>query len=226
MVIIGWLVITAVMQFYLYPVDSNYRTVAEGLDYYQSHQGYMGLDHGTKGAVFLISSLAPLLFLKLRQSFTARIGAFLGSISFLILSISFVIQAFTAEFVISILNNPDNRAIGELIYKWLFLEGGITNSTYLVANILMGAWVFLHSYELKGLGYKRLFLYGILVAMVHAVSSVFLILDVIYPNGAGEMLSDIATFLFIVWFMIYGFALDKRMKLKVDHLTDHESADI
>ena len=226
LVIIGWIVITAVMQFYLYPVESNYETVAEGLDYYQDHRGYMGLDHGTKGVVFLISSLAPLLFLKFSQSFKAKIGAFFGSISFLILSTSFFVQAFTAEYIISLLNNTGARTTGELIYIWIFLEGGITHSTYLIANILIGVWVILHSYELKKLGYNRLYPYGIIVAMMHILASVFFISQFIVPNDIGSQLTDIATFLFIVWFIIYGFVLDQRLKLHDTQLADNESVEV
>lgn len=213
-VIVGWIIITAIMQFFLYPVDTNYNSIGEALDYYQDHRGYIGLDHGTKGIVFLISSLVPLLFLKVRRDSSTIIGSFFGSISFIILSLSFLFQAFTAEFVIGMLNNTETRSMAEFVYNWMFLEGGITYSTYLVANIFVGAWVLIHSFELKKLGHTRFIYYGAVVGIIHIISSFLLMLKLIIPNEIGSTLSDIANFLFIVWFIIYGIKLDQKVNFK------------
>lgn len=211
-VIVGWLVITAIMQFVLYPVDSDVTSIGEALDYYQDHRGYIGLDHGTKGLVFLVSSLVPLLFLRFNRNFKAILGSFLGAIGLIILSISFLIQAFTAEFVIGMLNSSETRSMAEFVYNGVFLQGGITYSTYLISNILMGAWVMTHSFELKKPGHNRFFYYGMVVGIIHMISSFFLMLQLIIPNDIGSTLSDIATFFFIVWFIIYGIKLDQRVK--------------
>src|SRR5699024_10753508 len=62
-VIVGWIGITFIMQVVLYPVEVQDGSVFELLSYYVDHRGYIGLDHGTKGIVFLISSYVPLHFI-------------------------------------------------------------------------------------------------------------------------------------------------------------------
>src|SRR5699024_6054961 len=86
--------------------------------------------------------------------------------------------------------------------------------SYLIANMFVGAWVLIHSFAFKKLGHTRLFYYGMVVGILHIISSLFLMVKLIIPNEVGSTLSDIATFFFIVWFIIYGIKLDQKVKFK------------
>ena len=66
-VIAGWIGVTFLMQVVLYPVEVQDGSVLESLTYYVDHRGYIGLDHGTKGIIFLVSSYVPLHFLYLSR---------------------------------------------------------------------------------------------------------------------------------------------------------------
>src|SRR5699024_8703924 len=94
--IVGWIGITFLMQVVLYPVEVSDGSVFELLSYYVDHSAYIVLDHGTKSIVLLISSFDPLHFIYIHRQTEAFIGAIFGTLSMLILSLAFLVQAFTA----------------------------------------------------------------------------------------------------------------------------------
>lgn len=211
-IIVGWIGITFIMQVVLYPVEVQDGSVLEILSYYLDHRGYIGLDHGTKGIVFLISSYVPLHFLYLYRQTDAVIGAILGTLSMLILSLSFLVQAFTAEFLISMLEEPDTTSLAVFLYKGIFLEGALTDSVYIIANLLLACWILFHSRVFNRAGFHRFYVYGIIVSCIHLLASTFLFFQIFQPNELGDWLSESATFFFIVWFLWYGFRIDQMKR--------------
>src|SRR5699024_11729514 len=115
-------------------------SVFELLSYYVDHRGYIGLDHGTKGIVFLISSYVPLHFIYIHRQTEAFIGAIFVTLSMLILSLAFLVQAFTAEFLICMLENTETTSLAVFFYKQIFLEGALTSSDYMIVNLRLACW--------------------------------------------------------------------------------------
>lgn len=211
-VIVGWIGITFIMQVVLYPVEVQDGSVFELLSYYVDHRGYIGLDHGTKGIVFLISSYVPLHFIYIHRQTEAFIGAIFGTLSMLILSLAFLVQAFTAEFLIGMLENTETTSLAVFLYKGIFLEGALTDSVYIIVNLLLACWILFHSRILNRAGHHRLYIYGITVSLIHLLASLFLFSQIIHPNEVGDWLSESATFFFIVWFLWYGFRIDQMKR--------------
>src|SRR5699024_6153873 len=121
-VIAGWIGVTFLMQVVLYPVEVQDGSVLESLIYYVDHRGYIGLDHGTRGIIFLVSSYVPLHFLYLSRHPRALTGALFGALSLIILSLSFLMQAFTAEFLIGMVENPETASLAIFLYKGIFYK--------------------------------------------------------------------------------------------------------
>lgn len=216
-VIVGWIGVTFLMQVVLYPVEGQNSSVLESLAYYVDHRGYIGLDHGTKGIIFLVSSYVPLHFLYLCRQPRALIGALFGALSLIILSLSFLVQAFTAEFLIGMVEDPETASLAVFLYKGIFLQGALTDSVYIIANTLLACWVFLHSRLLKQAGYNRFYLYGLVVSVSHLLASGFLFIQIVLPNDWGDWISEAATFLFIAWFLWYALRMDK-IKRQINEL--------
>src|SRR5699024_2271009 len=127
-----------------------------------------------KGIVFLISSYVPLHFIYIHRQTEAFIGAIFGTLSMLILSLAFLVQAFTAEFLIGMLENTETTSLAVFLYKGIFLEGALTDSVYIIVRLLFVCWLLFHSRILHRAGHHRLYLYGITVRLIPLLASVFL----------------------------------------------------
>src|SRR5699024_11592105 len=69
-------------------------------------------------------------FLYIHRQTDAFIGAILGALGMLILSLAFLVQAFSAEFLISMLENTETTSLAVFLYKGIFLEGALRSEEH------------------------------------------------------------------------------------------------
>lgn len=177
-VIVIWMIVNLVFGL-LHPVtiEKGDSLAKIGIEYYSDFQGYLGFDHGSKGLVMIISILLPIgLFTYLkkdRESFLPQlIGLIAGCMGFLLYGLSLILQATAVEYAFSLYNSTNDlnaQSFAIYLYEWSMLEGGLSVSIYIIANILLGIWVITHSkvlyhrYALKKFGVFGYVVGGLLI---------------------------------------------------------------
>lgn len=119
----------------------------------------------------LLSISLPIgLFVYLKKfendSISNIIALIAGCLGFAFYSLSLMLQAATVEYTFKLYQSVDDeytREFATLLYEWSMLEGGLSVSIYILANILLAIWLILHSRGLyKYNSMKKLGVYGYL----------------------------------------------------------------
>lgn len=188
------------------------KTLAEaGIAYYSQFPGYLGADHGSKALIMLLSIALPIglfIYLKKLENFSLNntIGLIAGCIGFALYGLSLMLQATTVEYAFNLYNSSEDaytRQFATLLYEWSMLEGGLSVSIYIMANLLLATWLIVHSAGLNILGKtKKLsilgYITGILQILGYLLSWTFLM------QGKQNMhdINELVGLLFVIWILI------------------------
>lgn len=110
LIMLFWIFMSFIFQKLLFPPSKNNLTTYEALKYYTHLKGYYGLDHISKGIAYIACVLIPFNFffrfndIKKDNNYNNIISTLFLLLYFLVNGISLIIQGFTAEFTISLIN--------------------------------------------------------------------------------------------------------------------------
>ncbi|WP_143120384.1 hypothetical protein [Staphylococcus delphini] len=111
-------------------------------------KGYFGLDHVSKGMIYIVGLLIPLnVYFKLKNdndNIGNTVALLFGVIYFFVNGTSLIIQGITAEFTIHLIDKENVLGSHEFavnLFNWVLHYGGISFSTYIVVNICLTIWV-------------------------------------------------------------------------------------
>lgn len=183
-----WMIINSVFSIYNPVSLVNTESIAEaGIAYYSEFRGFLGLDHGSKSLVMLLSISLPIgLFVYLKEfknnSLSNLIALIAGCLGFAFYSLSLMLQAATVEYAFKLYQSVEDeytRKFATLLYEWSMLEGGLSVSIYILANVLLAVWAILHSISLYKYNFMRKlglfgYLTGGLLIIGHLISWYFL----------------------------------------------------
>ncbi|GIO25200.1 hypothetical protein [Oceanobacillus sp. J11TS1] len=212
--IVVWIIINIIFSI-SHPVDlMEERTSAEiGIAFYSEFPGYLGLDHGSKALIMLLSIALPVgLFVCIKPLKNFQLPNIIalvsGCLGFALYSLSLMLQAVTAEYVFQLYNANEDmyaRQFATLLYEWSMLEGGLSVSMYILSNILLAVWVLIHSaglFKLANMKKIRLIGYaaGGLLIVSYLVSWFFLM------QGKQNMhdINEFVGLFFILWILMIG----------------------
>lgn len=211
-IIVVWMVINIIFGM-LNPVTiSEGDSIAEiGVSYYSNFPGYLGLDHGSKALVMLISILLPIgLFMYLRKKkdfmLLNLIALIAGCLGFAFYGLSLMLQATAAEYAFHLYNSSNDvlaRSFSTFLYDWSMLEGGLSVSIYIIANLFLATWVIIHSRGLYILdSSKKLCVFGYFVGILQITG--FLISWFFLMQASQNMhdFNEAVGLLFMLWILI------------------------
>src|SRR5690625_4246780 len=149
-----------------------------GMSYYSNFPGYLGLDYGSKALVMLLSVSLPIglfMYLKKKKDFMLPnlIALIAGCLGFAFYGLSLMLQATAAEYAFNLYSSSDDvvaQSFSTFLYDWSMLEGGLSTSIYIIANLFLATWVIIHSrglYILKSS--KKFSVFGYIVGVLQIV---------------------------------------------------------
>src|SRR5699024_5439164 len=195
------------------------KSLAElGISYYSNFPGYVGFDHGSKALVMLISIALPIgLFRYLQKlhqfNLNNAIALVAGCLGFAFYGFSLMVQATTVEYAFKLFGSSNDayaQSFATLLYEWAMLEGGLSVSIYIIANILLAVWVIIHSAGLDRMGATKNFaLFGSIVGSLMIVG--YLVSWVFLMQGKQNMheINEAVGILFLVWILIISLKMIK-----------------
>ncbi|SFE02863.1 hypothetical protein SAMN05216238_107121 [Lentibacillus persicus] len=210
--IVAWMVINVIFGI-LNPVtlgegDSNAEI---GVSYYINFPGFLGLDHGSKALVMLTSVLLPIglfMYLKKKKDFMLLnlIALIAGCIGFAFYGASLMLQATAAEYAFNLYGSSDDvfaRSFSVFLYEWSMLEGGLSVSIYIIANLFLAAWVIIHSRGLHILDSSRkLSMFGYIVGFLQIIGYLISWFFLMQANQNMHDFNEGVGLLFMVWILI------------------------
>lgn len=219
-----WMIMNFVFQGFFFPTPKTDLSTCEILKYYTHIKGYYGLDHISKGILFVSCAIVPLTLFYWFKNFKTNYDHknIVSTVSlllfFLINGISLIIQGVTVEFAISVINTSnknDNHTFAINLFRWLIQNGGISFSTYIVCNFCFIIWVIFTNSMLKE--EKRLAKWMLksisCIKIVLVPLFIFSIFLVIYQNQLAQTLFTLIDFINLTVLIIIFF---KTSTLKLD----------
>lgn len=212
-IMVFWILMNFIFQGFLFPPSKNNLTTYEVLKYYTHIKGYYGLDHISKGIMYVSCAIIPLSlfyrFNKIKPNYDYKniTGTLFLLLFFLINGISLIIQGVTAEFAISIINNSNtnnSHTFAINLFRWMLQNGGISFSTYIMCNFCFIIWLFFTHSILKEVKKStewtlRIVSYIKSALVLFFLFSVFL---VIYQNQLAQTLFALIDFINLVVLII------------------------
>ncbi len=218
-VIAVWMIINIVFSL-SNPINMNEdNPLAEnGIAYYSAFPGYLGMDHGSKSLIMILSIAIPVgLFICFKniEYFRLRntIALISGCFGFALYGLSLMLQAVTVEYAFNLFNSSEDmysRQFATLLYDWSMLQGGLSVSIYIIANLLLAAWIILHSIGLsKFLHKKRVSVFGYFTGGLMIAG--YLIAWFFLMQGEQSMhnLNEIVGVLFMLWIFFVSMKMIK-----------------
>jgi hypothetical protein len=228
--VIGWIGITHVcliifwMGFHLlfgelhpFPIEEEVRLAQAGLAYYSNYPGLLGFDHGSKALIMILSIVLPIglfIYLKQRTNFQHQnlIGLIAGILGFSVYGLSLILQAVTVEYAFELYRSTADEVthtFAALLYEWAMLEGGLSVSMYIIANVCLGCWVIIHSYGLE-LKNKLLrwfsYIVGSFLIIGHLASWAFLM----RAEQNMHLINEAVGILFLVWLAVISMKMIRK----------------
>ncbi|MDH9060950.1 hypothetical protein PYL11_12060 [Staphylococcus epidermidis] len=170
-----WIPITYLYQVIFYDT-TNIKNTSEILQYYGIHKGYFGMDHGVKAIAYVGLSFFPILIMNKiisqKALFKHWIATFFGTVSFIIIGLSLMIQAFTAEKLVELYNNEtSNKDIYLKFFDFFITDGVLSYSMYIISYLIYCIWIILI--------YKNLKNYNKFSSILLSISAIMSILSVL-----------------------------------------------
>lgn len=201
---------------------SGISAIESGLDYYAGHP-VIGFDHGIKGLVFLASIMIPIglfwLLYKHKYPLDLNIMASVsGVLSFLVLSVSFILQGTLAEYSIHLYNSSANgdfaKHFAVYLFDWGVQQGGLSVSLYIVSNILAAIWILIHSMALKRAFNQKLILYvGLIYACLGLLAQLISFFYLMQGIQNIHNIDELVGFIEDLWLILIGILLLKRPQI-------------
>lgn len=222
--IIGWVGILHVMVLVVWmgvnivfglvnPVTINESdSLAEaGVAYYSNFPGYVGFDHGSKALVMFLSILLPVgLFMYVRKwqgvTLPNLIAFVTGCIGFALYGLSLMLQATAAEYAFHLYKTSNDafaQSFATFLYDWSMLEGGLSVSIYIIANLLLATWVIIHSRSLYVMGvFRTLSVFGYVVGMLQIIGYVLSWFFLMKAKQSMHDINEAIGLLFMLWILL------------------------
>ncbi|WP_100372279.1 hypothetical protein [Bacillus sp. FJAT-45037] len=179
------------------------------IEYWSQFPGYLGMDHGSKALLFLLSIMIPIglyAFIKKvdkQDALQNLVAMICGVLGFVIYSISFMLQATAVEYAIntySATTDESRQQSATMIMEWTMLEGGFSTSLYILSNFLLAVWLILHAKGLTHLGMSRRFV--LFSYVVGALNIIGYSMSWFYLMRGQQVMHDVTEavgLLFLVW---------------------------
>lgn len=216
-IIVAWVIVNVIFNLQ-YPATIQLdQTIAEaGISYYSNFPGYLGLDHGSKGLVMLLSIALPIglfIFLRKLSNFHLKnlIALIAGSLGFAFYGLSLIIQAATVEYAFKLFSSTKDiytKSFATLLYDWSMLEGGLSVSIYIVANLLLAIWIIIHSIGLwRLIDLKKLGIYGVIIGSLQIIG--YLISWFFLMRGEQNMhnFNEAVGLLMLIWILFISVSM-------------------
>lgn len=221
-VIIGWLIVSAIF-FAIFPLDEFVDTTLSdaeiGIAYWAEHRGLLGLDHGSKSLVLLLCPIIPVVLFHILKKIKAYqlynvIALVAGILSFFILSVSLMLQATAVEYAFKLYEQTENahsQHFAVHLYEWVMLEGGLSVSIYIIANLLLSVWVSIHSYGLMTFyGYNKLAILGFAYASLQVTTVFFTWYFLMRGLQIMHQVNNVIEILFHIWMFALSLQLIRQ----------------
>ncbi len=219
--IVGWVVFNILYSnfrpYIPVPFKSNFgpegASVAQGLLYDTHHFAVIGFDHGTKGLMFLISMIIPIALFSMLHKKNYQLGANLvalvsGTLSFFIMSVSFILQATLAEYSIHLFKVSHGlfqRDFAIYLFDWAIQQGGFSDSLYTIGNILLSVWLLIHSFAIRKIFDKRAIFYiGVAWAILTLITQATVFWYLIQGIDTVSFLAQAVVMIGPVWMLLVG----------------------
>lgn len=211
-ILVAWMIINIIFGF-LNPVTiSKSDSIAEiGIAYYSNFPGYLGLDHGSKALVMLLSVLLPIglfMHLKKKKDFMLLnlIALVTGCLGFAFYGLSLMLQATAVEYAFNLYNTSDDafsHAFSMFLYDWTMLKGGLSVSIYIIANLFLATWVIIHSYGIHIRNpAKKLCVFGYLVGTFQVIGFLTAWFFLMQANQNMHDVNEAVGLLFMIWILL------------------------
>lgn len=203
-------------------LDESKSVAENGVSYYSQFPGYLGFDHGSKALIMLLSIALPIgIFLSLRRNrkfmLLNLIALITGCLGFAFYGLSLMLQATAVEYAFNLYSSSDDmfaQSFAVFLYDWSMLEGGLSVSIYIIANLLLAVWLIIHS---RGLyivnSFKRFSVFGYIVGSLQIIG--FLIAWYFLMQAEQNMhdFNEGIGLLFMIWIFIISIKM-VRGKIK------------
>lgn len=219
-VLVGWMMVNVIFSMINPATIGEGQSLAEaGMAYYRQFPGYLGFDHGSKGLVMLLSIGLPIglfVYLKEQQYFILGnlIGLVAGCLGFLLYALSLMLQAATVEYAFSLYNSTTDasaQAFAHLLYDWSMLEGGLSVSMYILANICLAVWVMIHSRGVSIVHAKKGFMiFGYVVGLLHMIGYLVSWIFLMQGKQTVHDVNEVIGLLFMIWLFIISRQMIRR----------------
>lgn len=193
----------------------------QGISYYSEHRGLIGYDHGSKAlSMLLIISFPIFLYERFKRSrefsYLNMMALIAGTLSFFINAVSLMLQAATVEYAFKIYGLSDDSSVQSFatsLYDWAMLQGGLSVSLYIVANLLLSVWVMIHSYALKTFnGYHKIGMLGMFFGVIQIAETLASWAFLMAGKQNLHTVDEIVNFIFLIWlFVISTLLLQKKL---------------
>ena len=146
------------------------------VEYWSHAPSIIGFDHGIKGLFALFFGMVPYWLWRWtgkEDSPLAHIGLVAGILSGLVLGMSLDLQGVAMAFAArGYASNPHMAPVYTVLGNWAMMDGGLSVSLYVVADLFMATWLLSAGLLLRRAGHPWLGWIGVVMAAALAVSSV------------------------------------------------------
>ena len=226
-ILIIWMVIHLIFN-QLNPVAiTDKATMAQtGIAYYSRFPGLLGLDHGSKALVMLLSVLLPIgLYVHFKELKEFRlkntIALVAGCSGFILYGLSLMLQAVTVEYAFNLYRTSEDtvtHSFAVLLYEWAMLEGGLSVSLYILANLCLSCWVMIHSigfYTFDSL--KKIGIFGCIVGATQLFGYLVAWFFLMQAKQNMHDFNEAIGLLFTIWIAMISFQMIRgRITIKED----------
>lgn len=187
-----------------------------GIAYYSRFPGLLGLDHGSKALVMLLSVLLPIgLYVHFKELKEFRlkntIALVAGCSGFILYGLSLMLQAVTVEYAFNLYRTTEDtvtHSFAVLLYEWAMLEGGLSVSMYILANLCLSCWIIIHSLGLFSFNsFKKLGIFGCIVGAIQAFGYFVAWFFLMQAKQNMHNFNEVIGLLFTIWIAIISFQM-------------------
>lgn len=228
-VLVIWMAVNILFSLYNPVTFSTNDSMAEtGIAFYSNYPGYLGFDHGSKALVMLASIVLPIgiyMYLKKTNDFQLQnsIAVITGCLGFAFYGLSLMLQAVTVEYAFNLYRTNGDIAVQSfavLLYEWSMLEGGLSVSIYIIANLLIACWVMMHSLGLLRIKkFIKLSIFGMIVGLLLTSGYLLSWFFLMQANQNMHEFNEATGLLFVIWILLISIRMVQgKISLKEEKL--------
>ncbi|MEJ8767214.1 hypothetical protein WKU33_15360 [Oceanobacillus sp. HCA-5259] len=197
-----------------------------GIEFYSNFPGLLGFDHGSKAFVMLLSVLLPIgLYIHFKELKIFRlkntIALVAGCSGFTLYGLSLMLQAVTVEYAFNLYRTTEDtvaHSFAVLLYDWAMLEGGLSVSMYILANLCLSCWVMIHSIGLFSFNsFKKIGIFGCIVGAIQIIGSFLAWFFLMQAKQNMHDFNEAIGLLFTIWIAMISFQMIRgKITIKED----------